>query len=199
MFVVFEGIDGSGKTTQSKNFAEAIGADWTCEPTHGPIGKLIREGLTVGAEWAANEVMSRLFAADRHAHLADVAAWVEDGKTVVSDRYIMSSMAYQSEDEYQARCIYWINTEGKNIRVPDLTIFLDVEPEEAVARIIARGGRTERYETLDYLVGVRERYFYALDWLGSWPQVRVDASGTQEEVMHRVLGAWRGFHSASPA
>lgn len=195
MFVVFEGIDGSGKTTQSKKFAEALAATWTCEPTHGPVGRLIREGMTVGADWASNEVMSRLFAADRHAHLAEVNQWVGDGKLVVSDRYLMSSMAYQSEDDYQARCIFWINTEGKNIRVPDLTFFLDIEPEEAVQRIVARGGEREKYETLDYLAGVRERYFYALGWLGSWPRVKIDASGSEEDVLQRVMDAWEGFKS----
>jgi dTMP kinase len=184
-FIVIEGIDGSGKSTQADRLADSLGAYLTCEPTHGPVGQLIREGLKTGAKWATRDVMSRLFAADRHYHQAELDAFLST-RPVVSDRYLPSSMAYQSVKEWEIRSIFWINNEGRKVRVPDLTVFIDVPPALAFERIQNRGRTLEKFENEGFITDVRERYLYTLDWLG-WEYRVVDGVGSESEVAARVL------------
>ncbi|HEU4412738.1 MAG TPA: dTMP kinase [Polyangiaceae bacterium] len=163
-FVVLEGIDGAGTSTQSERLrahfaARGLPAIVTREPTAGPIGSLIRLALThrfvvpgVGGSRAPNwKTMALLFAADRLDHLeAEIMPNLLDGVSVVSDRYDLSSLAYQSatseEDVDPTETLDWLRALNRHARRPDLTIILDVPPGVAEQRRRRRGGAAELYE-----------------------------------------------------
>ena len=160
-FIVIEGIDGSGTTTQCSILAErfavqGLSAHTTREPSDGPIGVLIRQILTGrvvvpgrdGARPPGWATMATLFASDRLDHLeSDVIPNLNDGVTVLCDRYDYSSVAYQTVsggggDDVSA----WVRELNRHARRPDLTLVLDVDPEVASRRRGARSGSPELYE-----------------------------------------------------
>lgn len=154
--VVLEGLDGSGTTTQVAEVAarlRAAGRDVhaTREPSDGPIGRLIREALAQGLRLPSGgpptaPTMALLFAADRVDHLArEVEPALARGALVLSDRYLLSSLAYQGEDDELA----WVTTLNGRARQPDLTILLDVEPEVAATRRAHAGRPDELYDRLE--------------------------------------------------
>src|SRR5262249_1257329 len=154
-FIVFEGIDGSGTTTQAALAAAALRADGigvlqTREPSDGPIGTLIRQalqgrvGLPGRAGSLTEETLALLFAADRLDHLgAERLPALRQGQLVICDRYLLSSLAYQG-----AMCsIDWVEQINAGAVAPDLTVFLDVKLAAASRRRAARGGSRELFET----------------------------------------------------
>jgi dTMP kinase len=159
-FVVLEGVDGSGTTTQCRRLLGALGergiaADLTREPSTGPVGVLLREilgGKVVipaadDSDAPAWHTMALLFAADRLHHLAaEVAPKLSAGITVICDRYDHSSLAYQSATGGGSpETIEWIRHINRYARRPDLTFILDVSPAVARQRRSARPSR-EVYE-----------------------------------------------------
>jgi dTMP kinase len=165
IFVVLEGIDGSGTTTQLDRLVkhlEARGrrAHATREPSQGPIGLLLRElllgrhALPDGAP-ADGQAMALLFAADRRDHLRrEIEPHVTAGADVVSDRYLMSSLAYQAEEADRD----WVASLARGLRPADLTILLDVPVGVAAARRRAAGRVTERYDDDAVQARVAESY-----------------------------------------
>jgi dTMP kinase len=164
-FIVLEGIDGAGTTTQ----VQLLGAEMrrrglpvhtTREPSDGPIGAMIRQVLrgrlvvpgVSGARAPSWATMALLFAADRSDHLdAEVIPNLLDGVTVLSDRYDHSSVAYQSASgERAGDAIAWIRGLNARARRPDLTIVLDVREEVAAKRRAERSGRPELYEDSEF-------------------------------------------------
>lgn len=163
-FVVLEGIDGAGTSTQAEllraHFASrGLPAVVTREPTGGPVGSLIRLALThrfvvpgVGAPRAPNwKTMALLFAADRLDHLeAEIVPNLLDGVSVISDRYDLSSLAYQSatseDDVDPAETLAWLRALNCHARRPDLTIIVDVPAGVAEQRRRRRGAAVELYE-----------------------------------------------------
>jgi dTMP kinase len=158
LFVVLEGIDGAGTTTQTARLVDALSrhgavAHGTHEPSDGSIGRVLRGMLThrtaVRAESprAAAAQLGLLFAADRLDHLgAEVVPRLARGEWVVSDRYDYSSVAYQSSTSGGAISIEWLRAINGQARRPDLTIVLDVTPEIARARRLARDGARELFD-----------------------------------------------------
>ena len=209
-FAVFEGIDGSGTTTQlntlgtffhpretpASHFLAAEPAATylslppfykTFEPTDGIIGKIIRSGLRKETVLRP-ETIAFLFAADRNEHLYGPGAVAERcnrGELVVSDRYVPSSLVYQGitcGEELPAKL-------NRDFPGPELLIFFDLDPETAQNRIASRDHK-EIYEELDFQVQVRQRYKALLPWFGD-QGVRVeiiDASPPPDEVAREV---WR--------
>jgi dTMP kinase len=165
IFVVLEGIDGSGTTTQLPRLVahlEARGrrAVATREPSVGPIGRLLRElllgqhALPDGAP-ADGQAMALLFAADRRDHLRrEIEPALAGGVDVVSDRYLLSSLAYQAEEAERG----WVAGLARELRAPDLTILLDVSVEVAAARRRAAGRVVERYDADAVQARVAENY-----------------------------------------
>lgn len=167
-FFALEGIDGSGKSTQLKLLARRLeGAGvpclTTCEPTDGPIGRLLRQVLT-GQVRCDSRVAAPLFAADRLDHLLNeengLCGAVERGITVLSDRYYFSSYAYQSVD-LPLEWVIEANRPCASLLRPTATLFIDVSPELALDRIARGRDHTELFETRDRLTRTREQYFKA--------------------------------------
>lgn len=158
--VVFEGIDGSGLSTQAAHLcgylrdALHLPAYLTKEPTDGPAGAQVRLKLR-GRLVVDEATLALLFAADRLDHLAmDVLPRLEAGFQVISDRYYLSSLAYQSLDVE----ISWLRAINARCRRPDLTIFLDVPVDLCMARLRTQRWRLELYETAEKLERVRRNY-----------------------------------------
>jgi dTMP kinase len=201
-FVVIEGLDGAGKTTQARllvQWAEAQGwrAYLTTEPSRGAIGRLLRRILLNrlhpdadgGSEAQVDEaILALLFAADRLDHVRmEVLPHLEAGDLVVSDRYLLSSLAYQGT----AVGLDWLLAINARAPAPDLTVLLDAPPEVCAARIAARGGAAERYDRPAMLAQIRQRFLDAAELLCARGQrlVYIDATGTPEEVHRRVREA----------
>lgn len=162
LFIALEGIDGSGTTTQCERLTRALrtrgdAVHATREPSSGPVGTLLRQALTKrfvvpGPDGPAAPgwgTMALLFAADRLDHVeAEVAPRLADGVHVVTDRYVHSSLAYQtlSGDGEPGATLPWVREINRHARAPDLTVVLDVSAEAASERRAARGGTPELYE-----------------------------------------------------
>ena len=108
LFIVFDGMDGTGKTTQMRLLCErlnSLGMETvvTCEPSTSPDGRALRRALS-GKEPANNSRMAALFLIDRIGHNAEIEGWLAEGKTVICDRYYYASMAYQGQGD----CFEWV-------------------------------------------------------------------------------------------
>lgn len=192
-FIVFEGIDGCGKSTQIERLRQALVAkgrsvSLTAEPTATPTGKMLRAALS-GADPRTPSEMAALFTLDRIGHNKAPGGIDEmlAAGDVLCDRYYYSSLAYQG-----SLCDYeWVrhmNLACPEIRTPDLCIFLDLEPSVSLSRIKARGEATEIYEKEESLRLFRETFLKVFSTLPDRVAV-VDASGTPDEVAARVLAA----------
>ncbi len=195
-FIVFDGMDGTGKTTQMKRLAARLAAEGiptvlSAEPTDSEDGKRLRRALS-GKEPASNSRLAALFLLDRIGHNEQIAAWLAEGKTVLSDRYYYSSMAYQGAGD----AFDWVSDMNLNcpdIRTPDGCIILDMNPEDSMARI--RAGRTtdelEIYETVAQQEKIRERFARAMRRVEGRDRIlTVNAAGTPDEVAERVFAAY---------
>ena len=188
--MVFEGLDGSGKTTQMTRIQKRLtgmGIDvvTTCEPTNGPVGSLIRKMLE-GRMATDPRSIASLFAADWTDHQVKpetgVQALVENGRMVLCDRYYFSSYAYHARD-MDLEWIITLNSVNAQILRPDLTLFIDVAPETCLGRIRAGRHRLDMYEKIDILKQVRHNYFTAFDWLRDKEKVvKVDGNAAEDAV-----------------
>ena len=163
-FIVLEGIDGSGTTTQARLLADWLASRdrevvLTAEPTKRPVGTLIRQILQGALGEADETTMAFLFAADRADHMASVVLPALDaGRIVVSDRHYLSSVAYQSLGVEMA----WVESLNSRFRRPDLTVFLDIAPAIGLERKQRQGTAAERYEKVALLERVRANYLAAI-------------------------------------
>lgn len=170
-FIVLEGVDGSGITTQTsllKNWFNANKKDYgkthfTKEPTDGPVGSLIRQALAKRLKPLDEKVMALLFAADRLDHLycsneaeqqGGLAHLLTQGINVISDRYYLSSFAYQSLDVN----LEWLQQINKHALKPDLTIFLQIPVDASVQRRNNSRFHEELYEKEATLIKIRKNY-----------------------------------------
>jgi dTMP kinase len=150
MFVSFEGLDGCGKTTQARLLAEALTAEGvdvvlTREPGGTPLGEQVRELVLHGdhvAPWA--EVA--LYAASRAQHVAEVIRpALERGATVVCDRYLDTSVAYQGAGRgLGVDVVLDLNLRVVDGLLPDVTVLVEIDPETALARVGEKRDRIER-------------------------------------------------------
>ena len=193
-FIVFEGIDGSGKSTQFKLFCNKLKEKgynvWeTFEPTRGPIGNLIRERFHSLSDGL---IYTLLFYADRIEHNFNIQEKLKQGFTVVSDRYYHSTLAYQAAQgldmEFLVGFHRLLRSSGK-IQKPDLVFFIDVPAEEAMKRINARPKeKVKIFERLEFLKKLRKNYLKLQELLNENIFV-IDGTGTIEEVHKRVCSA----------
>lgn len=201
-FVVIEGLDGAGTTTQSKLLNAALEEKGhrtllTREPSDGPIGTLIRQMLSRrivapvdGVDETINrESLALLFAADRLDHLhVSIEPALREGAFVVSDRYYASSLVYQGDvDESDTFDIEWVRTLNARARQPDLTIFLEADAELCTQRMAARHSR-DIYESRAKLDRLATRYDQVMNELAGDGEnvVRLDAKESIESL-HQII------------
>lgn len=197
-FIVFEGTDGSGKSTQIKLLAKylqgkGISCYTTAEPTDSPFGSLIRSCLSGRLE-TDEYTIAALFAADRLDHIFNALNGIkhklEEGYTVLCDRYYFSSFAYNggfADTEW----VISLNKAAMEALRPDLTVYIDLIPEEGMRRIVRRG-ETDRYETLEKQKRIRTKYFELFE---RFPEEKIrivpndeDKDRTQARIQEIIAG-----------
>ncbi|MBQ7096585.1 MAG: dTMP kinase [Clostridia bacterium] len=193
-FIVFEGIDGSGKSTQMKLLAKkleekGIKTRLTLEPTYGLVGGTLHDILS-GKIKADPKVTAALFVADRLDHLTNaedgVLKSLEEGETVICDRYYFSSYAYQST-EVSSEWVVEANRLCAETLRPDVTLFVDISPKTAMERILANRDTIEIYETEEKLTKVRDAYFAAFEKMKDCENVKIiNGERTVEEIAEDI-------------
>jgi dTMP kinase len=197
-FIALEGIDGSGTTTQLSRLTAHLRAlgrrvHATREPSDGPVGRLIREILLGGHRSADGaevdgRAMALLFAADRRDHLRrEIEPALAGSIDVVTDRYLLSSLAYQAEEAERD----WVAGLARAVRPADLTLLLDVPVSVAAARRQAAGRSTERYDEDGFQARVAANYRQLAAADSS--VVVLDGSGSVDAVadaIAREVGKW---------
>ena len=209
-FVVLEGIDGAGTTTQSAILKERFAKDGqlavlTREPSDGPIGVMIRQMLSRrivlpvdptrgnAQEPMTRQTLALLFAADRLDHVAaTIEPALRAGKPVISDRYYHSSLAYQGDVEAQEdgteRVDYdWILALNSRARVPDLTFFLEIDIKTSLEWLGRRAAR-DIYETREKLERLITRYNEVIALLEErgQPIVKLDATASIDALSEQI-------------
>lgn len=201
-FIVLEGIDGAGTTTQTARLVERLRADGknargTREPSDGPIGSLVRQvlsGRTVipGGRSPGWTTMALLFAADRMDHVeAEIEPHLAAGGIIVSDRYDASSVAYQSVTSGREgeQAVAWIRELNKHALRPDLTIVVDLPADLAGVRRQVRGEAAQLYEQNEVQRALAEFYHDLAKHMPEDKIAIVDGQGTIDEVHARIYEA----------
>lgn len=182
-FICIEGLDGCGKTTQTrmlvKDLKEGYDAVYTAEPTQGKVGRFIKENYLHCESRGSSIVEALLFAADRFEHMEyEVLPKLREGKLVISDRYVYSSLAYQGAAGLDLK---WIKGINRHALPADLAVFIDVEPETVVQRLKPERSVMENLETQRK---VREVY---LRFAENGELFKLDGNGSKKEVSDRLL------------
>lgn len=197
LFVVIDGVDGAGKSTQTTRLAEALRARGravhvTAEPSTLPIGASIRERLRGPREAAPTwDTMALLFAADRLDHVArEIAPRLAAGVDVICDRYDASSIAYQTAtappELDRGSVADWIARVNDHALRPDLTLLFDLDSDLALARRARRGAAEELYEARAIQSAVRAEYARVAALRPNDRIVAIDAS-VDAEALHRSV------------
>ncbi len=198
-FIVLEGIDGAGTSTQIKRLVQTNPDKYiaTAEPTSGPTGKFLRQMLA-GDFKVDERTNAYLFAADRCEHIfgkGGVKELCESGKTVVSDRYFFSSLAYQS-----VSCgLELPQLLNSPFPLPEYLFFFDINPEISLARVNARNESKEIYENIEAQKKIAALYEKVISMYENDPAlreemkiIRIDASKSIEEISNIIISSLRG-------
>ncbi len=184
IFICIEGLDASGKTTHAHQLVRnlrkrGLDAIYTTEPSCGEIGRFIRTHVLQRRRRVPSVLEALLFAVDRLDHIErEIKPALEEGKIVVSDRYVYSSLAYQGASGLDLK---WIEEINRSALPPNLTVYIDVPPEVVVKRI-----RREKsvMESLETQRRVREVYMKFVD---AGKLVSVDGNKEKSEVEKAIL------------
>ena len=193
-FIAFEGLDGSGKSTQVKVLAEKLKGQGlkiytTAEPTTSRIGQIIKDIFKHKME-ADHRTIAALYAADRLDHLTNktdgILKKIEEGYTVITDRYYFSSYAYHGTH----MDINWVinaNSLSADLLRPDLNIYIDISPEESMKRLNKGRAAIELYESIENLKKVKEKYFEAFELLRGMEKISViDGNRSEKEISNDI-------------
>ncbi len=204
LFIVLEGIDGSGTTTQMERLvvhlrARGRAAIGTREPSTGPIGVLLRQillgGHRIDGAPVSGDPMALLFAADRRDHLQrEIEPALARGQDVVCDRYQWSSLAYQAAETDRT----WVSGLSRNLRQPDVTILVEVTVAAAAQRRRAAGRVEERYDDDGYQTAVAAAY-HALAQHAPDRSAVVDGSRSIDEVAVAIATVAERLMMPTPA
>ncbi|MHC1605708.1 MAG: dTMP kinase [Candidatus Methanofastidiosia archaeon] len=197
-FIVIEGIDGSGLSTQAGKLKEALSKEgWitylTKEPTDGPAGGVVRLALKKRIN-ISSETFALLFAADRVDHLKrDILPKLDAGVNVICDRYYFSNFAYQGIDTDRK----WLMEINSKCIVPDIVIFLDVPPFICKKRMELSRMHVEYYEELPKLEKVREQYVEVMELFKreGINIVTIDGNRPISQVNEEIIGIVSKFLS----
>ncbi len=188
LLIALEGVDGSGTTSQRERVANALREQGrtvhtTAEPSTGPIGKLLREILS-GEMKTSPETVALLFAADRLDHLKrEIVPALEQGQIVLTDRYIHSSVAYQS----LAMDKDWVISLNREAKLPDLAILVKVSVEVAAQRRQERGGPEELFDAIEAQRKIASAYDLAFEQENLGPTATIDGEANMETVTQSIL------------
>jgi dTMP kinase len=173
LYIVFEGIDGSGKSTQInllKQRLENRGLEVLVEsePTNNPVGEMIQDVMT-GKITLSSESIAALFLADRLEHILNpingLNQKLKNGYNIIASRYYFSSYAFQS-DAVPLKWLIESNELCKSLLKADLTFYLNIDPDQSYERVIKRGKQLELFETREKLIKTHNQYLKALDLYG---------------------------------
>lgn len=190
LFIAFEGIDGSGKSTQVKLLTEHLEKAGhkvysTFEPTDSPIGSLIRDVFNHRFE-ADERAIAALFVADRMDHLLNktngLLKKIEEGYTVITDRYYLSSYAYHGIN----MSLDWVieaNSLAAKLLRPDLNIYIDISPEVSMKRLKSGRSSMELYENLENLKNVHNMYSEVIERLKSEENIFITNGDRSPEIV----------------
>lgn len=189
VFVCIEGLDGCGKTTQAKLLVGGLKRDYdavyTAEPSKGKIGEFIKKHYLHTDKRGLIVVEALLFAADRFEHLkSEVLPRLDEGKVVVSDRYVYSSLAYQGAAGLDLK---WIEQINEHAIRPGLALFVDVEPEIVIRRLKRK---KSVMESLENQRKVRKIY---LEFVEKGELVSVDGNRSKRKVADDIAGVVSDF------
>jgi dTMP kinase len=190
--ICIEGLDGCGKTTQAKLLAKRLGkshnAVYTAEPSRGKIGTFIRNRCLYGEKRLSTVVEALLFAADRIEHVEnEVLPAMQEGKLVISDRYVYSSLAYQGA---AGLSLGWIEKINKHVLQPDLAVFIDVDPKNVMSRLKPKKSVMENMETQQK---VRQIY---LKFVEKGKLTRINGDKSKNEVALELYAVVMKFLNA---
>lgn len=186
VFICIEGLDGCGKTTQTRLLVEKLrqshNAVYTAEPSRGRIGTFIRKSILYDEKRSTGFAEALLFAADRVEHVEnEVLPALRQGKLVISDRYVYSSLAYQGA---AGLSLEWIERVNEHALRPELAIFIDVDPRAVMHRLKPVKSVMETLETQQK---VRQLY---LKFVEKGDLTRIDGNKPKHmvaEELHRVV------------
>lgn len=192
MFIAFEGLDGSGSSTQSeilfqKMKEKGVNTIKTKEPTSNHvIGKMIRDILQ--HKWHCSpEGLQLLFSADRAEHLKnEIEPALKANQTIISDRYFFSTIAYGS---LAIKDWDWLKALNQHFRVPDLTFLLQLSPEKCIERIQSRGQEVELFETTEKLEKIWKGYSTLSE---EYENIHlIDADRSIEEISNEIWNVYQ--------
>ena len=195
-FIVFEGIDGAGTTTQAtqlrKKFSDiGLPAHITAEPSPGPVGAMIRQiiaGRLVvcgrhGVSAPSWITMSLLFGADRHDHIeSEILPNLRDGVNVICDRYLHSALVYQSVSSGDDKAVEWIKEINRHAKKPDMVLYLKVNPAEARKRCQSRDQNTELFDDPEFQQKLATAYDDLANEVQDVEVVTIDGNRPIQEV-----------------
>jgi len=194
-FIVFEGIDGAGKTTQINLLAKYLSGQGravycTAEPTETVSGGLLRDALSGVSRRTVCE-MAAMFVFDRINHNVNTVNGIQkklaDGFDVICDRYYYSSLAYQGSGT-DPEWVSNMNLNCPEIMRPDVCIFLDLTPEQSMARINRNRATQEIYENEEKLTQVRNQFYRVFEQLRERDNIQiVDAYRSVEEIHQDIV------------
>ncbi len=197
-FIVFEGLDGCGKSTQLENLRKRLSTlcksagtrkvFTTREPSDSVPG-LICRGISKNTITVQHETEALLFAADRYEHIqSEILPQLRAGNHVLCDRFFLSNFAYQCDDELTMDTILQYNLSSLELVVPDITIFIDVTPEECERRRARARATEEKYENVEQAARTREQYMEAMDFLKDRSKefLVVDGMGDTEQIFETL-------------
>jgi dTMP kinase len=188
-FICIEGLDGCGKTTQAKLLVKKLrkshNAVYTAEPSPGKIGAFIRKSCLYGENRLSSAVEALLFAADRLEHVEnEVLPALRQGRLVVSDRYVYSSLAYQGA---AGLSLEWIEKINEHALRADFAIFIDVDPKIVMQRLKPNKSVMENLETQQKVRAVYLKY------VAKGELSRIDGNKPKDEVAEALFAAVLNF------
>lgn len=190
-FVALEGIEASGKTTQTARLGEKIAIDLqvylTKNPTHSFVGDFIRKNLLAGKLRIPPVALQYLFSADRDIQQEDIISHLKNGEVVISDRYFWSSVAYGTADkrgvDYENERELFLTAFSllsmyNQFILPDVTVYLDIPIEESVKRMSGSKKHTEIYDNKETVIKVEKGYKWLIK---KFPKEFTILDGTKSE------------------
>ncbi|MFH1088456.1 MAG: dTMP kinase [Patescibacteria group bacterium] len=189
LFIVFEGLDGSGQDTQAELLANGLKESgrqvWlTREPTDSWVGQKIRKILRGEIDNPGAEIVQSMMIRDRALHAKEINWAIKQGQVVISVRYYYSTLAYGRADGLNYLSLWRLN---QKFPKPDVAIYLDVDPAIAIQRIDKRGNPVELFERKEFLQKVRDNFLQMIQD-NDFPELKlVDADADITSVHRRVM------------